>query len=225
MRAAPEKGIVSEMKPDYYTGPQAGDFSAAAEPFGLFDAWFKDAEANEPNDPNAFALATVDASGLPNVRVLLLKGVDAAEHPSRGFVFFTNFESAKGGELLASHKAALNFHWKSVRRQVRIRGLVSVVSDAEADAYFASRPRGSQIGAWASQQSRPLASREALEQAVTAKEAAYPSDVPRPLYWSGFRVTPLQMEFWHDRPFRLHERVAFTRSATDQPWDKIRLSP
>ena len=213
------------MKPDYYTGPQAGDFAAAAEPFGLFDAWFQEAKANEPNDPNAFALATADASGLPNVRILLLKGVDAAEHPSRGFVFFTNIESEKGRELLASKKAALNFHWKSLRRQVRVRGLVSIVSDAEANGYFASRPRGSRIGAWASQQSRPLASRDALERAVAAKEAAYPSDVPRPPYWSGFRVTPVEMEFWHDRPFRLHERVAFTRAATDRPWDKTRLYP
>ncbi len=213
------------MKPDYYTGPQAGDFAAAAEPFGLFDAWFQDAKASEPNDPNAFALATVDASGLPNVRVLLLKGVDAAEHPARGFVFFTNFESAKGRELLALKKAALNFHWKSLRRQVRIRGLVSVVSDAEADAYFASRPHGSRIGAWASQQSRPLASREVLEQAVAAMEAKYPADVPRPPYWSGFRLTPVEVEFWHDRPFRLHERVAFTRAATDRPWGKKRLFP
>ncbi len=213
------------MKRDYYTGPQAGDFAAAAEPFGLFDEWFKEAKVSEPNDANAFALATVDASGLPNVRVLLLKGVDPAEHPSRGFVFFTNFESAKGVELLASQKAALNFHWKSLRRQVRIRGPVSIVNDAEADAYFASRPRGSQIGAWASQQSRPLASREALEQAVAAKEAAYPSAVPRPPYWSGFRVVPLQIEFWHDRPFRLHERIAFQRAAPDADWTKVRLNP
>ena len=134
--------MADEKKADYYTGPQAGDFAAAAEPFALFEAWFAEAVAHEPNDPNAFALATVDASGLPNVRMVLLKGLDAPDHPERGFVFYTNFESAKGSELLASRKAALDFHWKSLRRQVRIRGLVSVVSDAEADAYFATRPRG-----------------------------------------------------------------------------------
>jgi pyridoxamine 5'-phosphate oxidase len=214
------------MKPDYYTGPQAGDFAAAAEPFGLFEAWFAEAGAHEPNDPNAFALATVDAQGMPNVRVVLLKGLDPAGHPARGFVFYTNFESAKGEELRASHKAALNFHWKSLRRQVRIRGVVSTVSDAEADAYFASRPRGSRIGAWASQQSRPLESRFALEKAVAAVTAKYPiGDIPRPPYWSGFRVTPLAMEFWHDRSFRLHERIAFRRAAVDQDWSKVRLYP
>ena len=140
-------------------------------------------------------------------------------------MFYTNFESAKGEELLASKKAALNFHWKSLRRQVRVRGLVSTVSDAEADAYFATRPRGSRIGAWASQQSRPLESREALEKAVEAMTAKYPGDIPRPPYWSGFRVTPLEIEFWHDRPFRLHERVAFRRGAVSEAWNKQRLYP
>ena len=217
--------MADEIKPDYYTGPQAGDFVAAPEPFALFDAWFQEAKAHEPNDPNAFALATVDAAGLPNVRILLLKGLDPADHAERGFVFYTNFESAKGEELLASKKAALNFHWKSLRRQVRVRGLVSVVSDAEADAYFATRPRGSRIGAWASQQSRSLESRKALEQAVEAMTAKYPGDIPRPPYWSGFRVTPLEMEFWHDRPFRLHERVVFRRGAVGQVWNKQRLYP
>ena len=217
--------MADEIKPDYYTGPQAGDFVAAPEPFALFDAWFQEAKAHEPNDPNAFALGTVDAAGLPNVRILLLKGLDPADHAERGFVFYTNFESAKGEELLASKKAALNFHWKSLRRQVRVRGLVSVVSDAEADAYFATRPRGSRIGAWASQQSRSLESRKALEQAVEAMTTRYPGDIPRPPYWSGFRVTPLEMEFWHDRPFRLHERVMFRRGAVGQVWNKQRLYP
>ena len=218
--------MADEKKADYYTGPQAGDFAAAAEPFALFEAWFAEAVAHEPNDPNAFALATVDASGLPNVRMVLLKGLDAPDHPDRGFVFYTNFESAKGTELLASRKAALDFHWKSLRRQVRIRGLVSVVSDAEADAYFATRPRGSRLGAWASQQSRPLESRFALEKAVATVTARYPlGEIPRPPYWSGFRVTPVEMEFWHDRPFRLHERVQFRRSAVTEAWKKQRLYP
>jgi pyridoxamine 5'-phosphate oxidase len=217
--------MADEIKPGYYTAPQAGDFAAAVEPFTLFTDWFEEAKAHEPNDPNAFALATIDAAGLPNVRIVLLKGLDPADHAARGFVFYTNFESAKGEELLASRKAALNFHWKSLRRQVRVRGIVSTVSDAEADSYFATRPRGSRIGAWASQQSRPLASREALEKAVEAMTAKHPGDIPRPPYWSGFRVTPLEVEFWHDRPFRLHERVAFRRDTVSAVWNKQRLYP
>ena len=217
--------MADEIKPDYYTGPQAGDFAAAAEPFVLFEAWFAEAKAHEPNDPNAFALATVDAGGQPNVRITLLKGLDPPGHEGRGFVFYTNFESAKGRELLAAKKAALNFHWKSLRRQVRVRGLISVVSEAEADAYFATRPRGSRIGAWASQQSRPLESRAALEKAVEEMTAKYPGDIPRPPHWSGFRVTPTEMEFWHDRPFRLHERVVFRRRSPDEAWEKQRLYP
>jgi pyridoxamine 5'-phosphate oxidase len=218
--------MADETRREYYTGPQAGDFAEAGEPFGLFEDWFAEAKAHEPNDPNAFALATVDPAGLPNVRMVLLKGLDTAERPDRGFVFYTNFESAKGTELMASRKAALNFHWKSLRRQVRVRGLVSVVSDAEADAYFATRPRGSRLGAWASQQSRPLESRFALEKAVALVTARYPvGDIPRPPYWSGFRVTPLEMEFWHDRPFRLHERVAFRRATAAEAWTKQRLYP
>jgi pyridoxamine 5'-phosphate oxidase len=218
--------MADTAKPDYYTGPQAGDFAEASEPFALFEGWLAEAERHEANDPDAMAVASVDPEGMPNVRMVLLKGLDGPGHPQRGFVFYTNFESAKGTELLAAGKAALLFHWKSLRRQVRVRGLVSVVSDAEADAYFASRPRGSRLGAWASQQSRPLESRFALEKAVALVTARYPlGEIPRPPHWSGFRITPLQIEFWHDRPFRLHERVVFRRDDPAQSWEKQRLYP
>jgi len=195
------------------------DFTESAEPFRLFAEWLADAEKSEPNDPNAVALATVDPDGLPNVRMVLLKGFD-----EKGFVFYTNFESAKGAELLASMKAAMCFHWKSLRRQVRIRGPVEIVSAEEADAYYASRPRGSRIGAWASKQSRPLESRFALEKAVAEFTARYAiGEIPRPEHWSGFRLKPQAMEFWHDRPFRLHDRVRF--EGRDGGWDKTRLYP
>ena len=195
------------------------DFTTATEPFSLFAEWFAEAKEREINDPNAMALATVDAGGLPNVRMVLLKGVDGS-----GFVFYTNEESAKGGELAVSGKAALLFHWKSLRRQVRIRGAVAEVSGAEADAYFASRPRDSRIGAWASQQSRPLESRFALEKAVAFYAAKYAiGDIPRPPYWKGYRVPPQAFEFWSDRPFRLHDRVAFKSEA--EGWRKERLYP
>ncbi|MBT1155466.1 pyridoxamine 5'-phosphate oxidase [Aminobacter anthyllidis] len=198
----------------------SSDFTEAAEPFQLFASWLKDATASEPNDPTALALATVDTDGLPDVRMVLLKGFD--EH---GFVFYTNFESAKGREILATMKAAMCFHWKSLRRQVRVRGPVEIVTDAEADEYFASRPRGSRIGAWASKQSRPLESRFALEKAVAEYTARHViGEIPRPPHWSGFRIVPSQIEFWHDRPFRLHDRVVFTRAA-DGGWDKDRLYP
>ena len=197
------------------------DFSGAEEPFRLFSQWLTDAGAKEPNDPNAMAVASVDETGLPDVRMVLLKGFDEA-----GFVFYTNFESKKGVELLASRKAALLFHWKSLRRQVRIRGAVEVVSDAEADAYFASRPRASRIGAWASRQSRPLESRFALEKAVAEYGLKHAiGEVPRPPHWSGFRVVPSAIEFWHDRPFRLHDRIEFTRIEPGAPWEKTRLYP
>jgi len=204
----------------------AGDFTAAGEPFALFAEWLGEAEASEPDDPNAMSLATVDADGLPNVRMVLLKDVDGADATPRGFVFYTGLESAKGRELAASPKAALCFHWKSLRRQVRVRGLVSLVSDAEADAYFATRARGSRLGAWASAQSRPLESRFALEKAVAKVTARYPiGEIPRPPHWSGFRVVPLEIEFWHDRPFRLHDRLVFRRADASSPWEKQRLYP
>ena len=195
------------------------DATEAAEPFRLFAAWLAEAEGREVNDPNAMALATVDSDGLPDVRMVLLKGAD-----ERGFVFYTNVESAKGQELAANPKAALVFHWKSLRRQIRVRGPVSRVSDEEADAYYGSRPRDSRIGAWASQQSRPLESRFALEKAVArfaAKHAV--GEIPRPPYWTGFRIAPVAMEFWQDKPFRLHDRVRFTREG--ESWTSTRLYP
>lgn len=195
------------------------NLDTAADPFALFSEWLDAAIASEPNDPTAMALATVDGDGLPNVRMVLLKGVEDS-----GFVFFTNFKSNKGREILANPKAALCFHWKSLRRQVRIRGAVSKVADAAADAYFASRPRGSRIGAWASQQSRPLESRFALEKAVAAYGARFAlGDVPRPEYWSGFKITAEEIEFWKDGKFRLHDRVAFRRKG--EGWEKSRLYP
>ncbi len=211
------------MAPDQDPSTQvltSGDFTEADDPLRLFSAWLADATASEPNDPNAMALATVDPDGLPNVRMVLLKGLDT------GFVFYTNFESAKGRELLASGKAALCFHWKSLRRQVRVRGPVAVVDDAEADAYYASRPRGSRIGAWASKQSRPLEGRFALEAEVARATARFGiGEIPRPPYWSGFRLAPVSIEFWHDRPFRLHDRAQFTRPSPDAPWTRTRLYP
>jgi pyridoxamine 5'-phosphate oxidase len=199
----------------------SGDFTEAEEPLALFAQWFEEAKRSEPADPNAMALATVDADGLPNVRMVLLKGVD-----ERGFVFYTNFESRKGRELIAHPKAALSFHWKSLSRAVRVRGPVERVTDSEADAYFATRPRGAQIGAWASKQSSPLESRLAFEKAIALTTARHPiGAIPRPPHWSGFRVLPLAMEFWHDRPFRLHDRVEYRRDALGQPWSKTRLYP
>lgn len=199
----------------------SGDFTEAGEPFRLFVSWLEDARKSEPNDPNAMALATVDETGLPDVRMVLLNGFD-----ERGFVFYTNTESAKGRELAGQPRAAAVFHWKSLRRQVRVRGPVERVSDAEADAYFASRPRLSQIGAWASQQSRPLEGRFALEAAVASVTARHAlGDVPRPPHWTGFRILPSQMEFWHDRPFRLHDRVVFRRTPNGAEWERTRLYP
>jgi len=200
---------------------EEGEIVPAGEPIALFKEWFEDAKAREPNDPEAMALATVDGRGLPDVRMVLLKGVD-----QRGFVFYTNLESAKGEELAGNPLAALCFYWKSTRRQVRVRGPVSAVSAAEADAYFASRPKDSQIGAWASKQSRPLEGRFALEREVARYAAKYAlSSVPRPEHWSGFLVQPLAIEFWRNRPFRLHERLVYRRESLASPWVTERLFP
>ncbi|MBB5711296.1 pyridoxamine 5'-phosphate oxidase [Sphingomonas xinjiangensis] len=178
------------------------------DPISLFDAWFAEAQASEPNDPNAMALATVDGRGQPSVRMVLLKG-----HGPDGFVFYTNGESRKAADLAASPRAALLFHWKSLRRQVRIEGPVSQVSDAESDAYFASRGRDSQLGAWASDQSRPLDARERFEARFAETQARFDgADVPRPPHWGGWRVNPEQIELWQDRAHRLHERRLFVRS-------------
>lgn len=190
-----------------------------SEPFGLFADWLEAAKAAEPNDANAMTLATLDAEGMPDARIVLLKDVDA-----RGFTFFSNHESAKGEQLWAHPAAALVFHWKSLRRQVRVRGEVEPVSAAEADAYFASRARESRIGAWASDQSRPLEGRAVLEARVAEQTARFDGrDVPRPDHWGGWRVVPKQIEFWRDRAFRLHDRLRFEREG--DVWLRKRLWP
>lgn len=202
------------------TALRFGETELPADPFSAFAIWLAEAERTEVNDANAMALATVDADGLPDVRTVLLKGLDP-----RGFVFYTNFESRKGQELSEQPKAALCFHWKSLHRQVRARGPVEKVSDAEADAYYATRPRVSRLGAWASQQSRPLDSRQTLEERVAEMEARFPDDaIPRPPYWSGFRIVPSEFEFWQDGAFRLHDRYRLVRGEGDG-WVPTRLYP
>lgn len=190
-----------------------------SDPFALFAAWMSDAEASEPNDPNAMAVATSTPDGRPSVRMLLLKGAD-----ERGFVFYTNLESRKGGDLLANPHVALLFHWKSLRRQIRIEGPVTQVSDEEADAYFASRSPMSRLGAIASDQSHPLDERSTFEERLKAAEEKYGNGpIPRPNNWTGFRVAPDAIEFWQDRPFRLHDRALWTRDGSE--WNVTRLYP
>jgi pyridoxamine 5'-phosphate oxidase len=199
----------------------AEDFTQASDPFALFRSWMAEAQAAEPNDPEAMALATVDAQGLPNVRMILLKGAD-----ERGFVFYSNRDSAKGVELAGNPKAALLFYWKSLGRQIRVRGPIEPTTEAEADVYFATRHRESRIGACASAQSRPLASRAVLEEEVMRLTKGFgDGEVPRPAYWCGYRLVPLEIEFWRSGDFRLHDRIVFRRASPKAPWTKTRLYP
>ena len=198
-----------------------GGIAGGPDPFALFQDWLKDAQESEPNDPNAMALATADADGMPNVRMVLLKGADA-----NGFVFYSNADSIKGAELKANPRAAINFHWKTLRKAVRAQGSITQVSDAEADAYFATRPKDSQIGAWASPQSRVMEGRFVFEKRLAEYGVKYAlTKVPRPPYWTGWRITPLRIEFWRDRPFRLHDRLVYRRDDPSGPWRTERLFP
>jgi pyridoxamine 5'-phosphate oxidase len=196
----------------------AGD-ALALSPFEQFRIWMSEAEQTEPNDPNAMIVATTTPDGRPSARAILLKGVD-----DRGFVFYTNKESRKGGELAANPHIALLFFWKSLHRQIRIEGVVEDVTDAEADAYYVSRMRISRLGAWASQQSRKLESRAVLEDSLAQMEARFPDEIPRPDYWSGYRVLPETFEFWQDMPYRLHDRTVYRRSANGE-WEQSKLFP
>lgn len=205
----------------YAVGEDQGDVFTVDDPFAQFAEWLALAGKTEPNDPNAMALATADASGLPDVRMVLLKDIDAT-----GLTFYTNTESAKGEQLAANAQAAICFHWKTIRRQVRFRGPIAPVSDEEADAYFKTRSRGARIGAWASAQSRPMEGRFALEKQVTVKTAEFGiKEVPRPPHWSGYRLFPLYIEFWVNRPFRLHDRLVYRRDSVDGQWRTEKLYP
>jgi len=198
-----------------------GGITPSDDPFSLFAAWMTEAQASDAADANAMALATADADGRPNVRMVLLKGADAS-----GFVFYSNAQSIKGEELAANAHAAINFHWKSLRKVVRVQGPVAQVSDAEADAYFATRPKDSQIGAWASPQSRAMEGRWVFEKRIAEYALKYGiGTVPRPPHWTGWRITPLRIEFWRDRPFRLHDRLVYSRASAADPWTTERLFP
>lgn len=197
------------------------DFTLSTDPEALFRAWMDDAEKSEVNDPNAMAFSTSDADGMPNVRVVLLK-----EFNHDGFCFYTNFESIKGRELEQNPKGAINFHWKSLRRQIRAQGVVTKVAESTSDTYFNTRPRDSRIGAWASQQSRPLGDRQEFEDRIEHFRTEFAQgDVPRPPHWGGYLLSPLLIEFWQDRKFRLHDRIVFTRENAGAPWTKTRLYP
>jgi pyridoxamine 5'-phosphate oxidase len=213
---------MSESAPiEYLARLTSGDLIEAEEPLRLFAAWFDQATRSEPRDPTAMSLATVDAEGLPNVRMVLMKAFG-----EEGFVFYSNTDSQKGLELDRDHKAALLFHWKSINRQVRLRGPVERIDDAEADAYFATRPRLAQIGAWASKQSAPLESPHAFEKAIAFYAAKFAiGAIPRPPNWTGYRLRPILIEFWQERPFRLHDRLEFRRETLGAPWCKTRLYP
>jgi pyridoxamine 5'-phosphate oxidase len=198
-----------------------GGITPDGDPIVLFRNWLAEAESSEPNDANAMALATADASGMPNVRMVLLKGVDR-----NGFVFYSNAQSIKGGELAANPRAAVNFHWKSLRRAVRVQGLIREVTPLEADTYFASRPKDSQIGAWASDQSRPMEGRIVFEKRLAEYALKFGfGTVPRPPHWTGWRLTPTRIEFWRDRPYRLHDRLVYSRASADASWETERLFP
>ena len=221
-----DKGIPPTPSAEDYakaaaSSPDDGAWFTRIDPFALFGEWLEDAKKKEPNDANAMALATADADGAPDVRMVLLKDVSG-----NGFVFYSNAESRKGQQLAANHQAALCFHWKSLRRQVRISGPVQEVSVEEADAYFATRAKDSQIGAWASDQSRPMEGRFELERKIAKVAAKYGlGKTPRPPHWVGWRVVPNRIEFWRDRPFRLHDRLEFTRTDATEPWTTRRLYP
>ncbi len=218
LAAVPNKPVAVQHRPRLERA--MADEPSAENPFDLFDAWFAEAKASEPNDPEAMALATSDEDGVPTNRMVLLKG-----HGPAGFVFYTNSHSEKGRQLAENPHAALLFHWKSLRRQVRVEGHVEHVSDDEADRYFASRSRDSQLGAWASDQSRPLASRTAFEEAFAQRSREFDGrDVPRPPHWLGYRVVPLLIEFWSDRPHRLHERRVFVAQGAGE-WSEGLLYP
>jgi pyridoxamine 5'-phosphate oxidase len=202
-----------------------GGIFAGDDPFVIAQAWLTEAEATEPNDPSAIALASVDADGLPNVRMVLLKEIEAPGGGQGAFVFYTNYDSAKGRELTASGKAAFVMHWKSLRRQVRVRGMVTREAGPQADAYFASRSLKSRLGAWASRQSQPLSGRAALVAEVAKVTAQHGPNPSRPPFWGGFRITPVEIEFWADGPFRLHDRFRWTRDDAMSEWSVQRLNP